>query len=77
MKKVVIRCHRINKRLQEDGLDENKYGNRLDEMMMRCDNQDEKVTVKVISSLQYTVLNNSSKKRTRIKVDIETLRPSF
>ncbi|KAG1145670.1 hypothetical protein G6F37_004475 [Rhizopus arrhizus] len=73
--RVVIRCHRINKMLQEDDLDENEYDDRLDEMMMRCDNQDEKVAVKIISSLLYTVLNNNSKKEPKSNLIIETLRP--
>lgn len=73
--RAVIRCHRINKMLQENDLDENEYDDRLDEMMIRCDNQDEKVAVKIISSLLYTVLNNYSKKEPESNLIIETLRP--
>ncbi|KAI9484090.1 MAG: hypothetical protein EXX96DRAFT_633064 [Benjaminiella poitrasii] len=73
--RVVTRCHRINKILQEDNLDENEYGNLLDEMMVRCGNQDEKVTVKLIASLLYTLLNNNSKKEPESNLIIETLRP--
>ncbi|CEI86598.1 hypothetical protein RMCBS344292_01033 [Rhizopus microsporus] len=60
--------------LQEDGHDKNEYGDRLDEMVVRCDNQDEKVTVKIISSFLYTVMNNNSKKEPESNLIIETLR---
>lgn len=74
-KRVVTRCHKINKTLQEDDLDENEYGVLLDEMIVCCDNQDEKVAVKIIASLLYTLLNNSSKKEPESNLIIETLRP--
>lgn len=61
--------------LQKDGHDKNEYGDRLDEMVVRCDNQDEKVTVKIISSLLYTVMNDNSKKEPESNLIIETLRP--
>jgi hypothetical protein len=73
--RVVTRCHRINKMMQEDDLGENEYSDRLDEMIVHCENKDEKLGVKIISSLVYTFLNNNSKKEPELNLILEILRP--
>jgi len=73
--RVVARCHKIQKMLQEEDLDENEYGDILDNMAVRCKNQDEKVAVKIVASLLYRLLNNNSYKEPESNLIIETLRP--
>lgn len=65
--KVVVRCHKITRLIQEeDEFDENESSSLLDEMLTSCDNQEEKVAVKIIGSLVHTLLNNNSKKEPKV-----------
>lgn len=62
--------------LQEEDLDENEYyGDILDNMAVRCKDQDEKIAAKIVASLLYRLLNNNSYKQPESNLIIETLRP--
>lgn len=74
--RVVARCRKIQKMLQEEDLDENEYyGDILDNMAVRCKDQDEKIAAKIVASLLYRLLNNNSYKQPESNLIIETLRP--
>lgn len=72
---TVLTCFQLLNILQDKTVDEQEANDKIDELRIRCINQQSKMATRIVSSLLNKFFSLSEKKDSESNLLIETLRP--